>query len=120
MLSILKERRASTAIIIRKMSSPHEKEVDVTRNESSSEDKIQTHHVDGSAPVVALPTARKFEAPEFIRNMSPDERLSIESSLKRKIDLRLMPMIVIMYVHFLTLNIRPRTLLLIQNSLLGT
>ncbi len=30
--------------------------------------------------------------------MTPEERLHIETKLKRKIDLRLMPMIVIMYI----------------------
>lgn len=49
-------------------------------------------------PAVAIQSTRKFEAPEFIRNMSPEERLAVEAKLKRKIDLRLMPMIVLMYI----------------------
>jgi tRNA uridine 5-carbamoylmethylation protein Kti12 len=41
---------------------------------------------------------KKFEAPEFIRIMTPEQREEIEGNLRRKIDARLMPMIVIMYI----------------------
>ena len=37
-------------------------------------------------------------APEFIRNWTPEERKVIESKLLRKIDLWLMPMIILMYI----------------------
>ena len=40
-------------------------------------------------------TSRK---PEIIRNLSPEERERLETSLRRKIDLRLMPMVVTMYI----------------------
>lgn len=43
----------------------------------------------------AAVAARTFEAPEWIRNLTPEERLEVETRLKRKIDLRLMPMIII-------------------------
>jgi hypothetical protein len=45
-----------------------------------------------------VPTARRFEAPEFIRNWTPEERHAAEKRLKAKIDLRLMPMIILMYI----------------------
>ena len=102
------------------MSSPIEKEVGIRGIESSSEDKVQSHHVDGSDPVAAIPPKKKFEAPEFIRNMSPEERLSVETSLRKKIDLRLMPMIVIMYELCPDSAYESRMLLLISHSPLGT
>jgi hypothetical protein len=37
-------------------------------------------------------------APEFIRNWTPEERHAAEKRLKAKIDLRLMPMIILMYI----------------------
>lgn len=45
-----------------------------------------------------LTTSRKFEPPEFVRNLSREERNVLEAKLKRKIDLRLLPMIVLMYI----------------------
>ena len=72
--------------------------------ESSSEGKAQTQHVDDGVrdisgePVVALRSKRTFEAPEFLRNMTPEERIAVEARLRRKIDLRLLPMIVLMYI----------------------
>lgn len=39
-----------------------------------------------------------FQPPEIIRNMTPEERALKEKKLLRKIDLRLLPMIVIMYI----------------------
>ena len=70
--------------------------------ESGSDGKGQSHHVDtkdpAGAPDVSLRPTRTFEAPEFIRNMTPEERMEVESRLKRKIDFRLMPMIILMYI----------------------
>jgi len=66
----------------------------------SGSDKAQVQEIDklGHQPGVAAVTSRKFEAPEFIRNMTPEERHAAESKLKAKIDLRLMPMIILMYI----------------------
>lgn len=41
---------------------------------------------------------RGLQPPEFLLNMSMEERLELESKLKRKIDLRLMPAIILMYI----------------------
>lgn len=41
---------------------------------------------------------RLAQAPAFILHMSPEERRDFESRLKRKIDLRLMPAIIVMYI----------------------
>jgi hypothetical protein len=44
-------------------------------------------------------------APTLIRNLKPEERKKLEKSLMRKIDLRLLPMIIIMYIlNFLDRN----------------
>lgn len=39
-----------------------------------------------------------LQPPEFLRNMSFEERLELETRLKHKIDLRLMPPVMIMYL----------------------
>ena len=59
-----------------------------------------TEHVDNEGvPAHLTKTAiMKAEAPEFIRNMSPAEREHAERALVRKIDFRLMPTIIIMYI----------------------
>jgi hypothetical protein len=44
------------------------------------------------------PSRRSLQPPELVARMSPEERIHIEAKLKRKIDLRLMPMIIIMYI----------------------
>lgn len=41
---------------------------------------------------------RGLQPPEFLLNMSMEERLELEAKLKRKIDLRLMPAIILMYI----------------------
>jgi len=70
----------------------------------SGSDKAQTRQVDDvgkdsdALPTMSVGRTRTFEAPEFIRNMTPKERLEVETRLKRKIDIRLMPMITLMYI----------------------
>ncbi|KAG9240617.1 major facilitator superfamily domain-containing protein [Calycina marina] len=71
---------------------PLQKETCLGPVDTGSRHKSQAQHVDDSSPI------RIFEAPEFLRNMSIEERTAIETSLKRKIDIRLMPMIVLMYI----------------------
>ena len=47
----------------------------------------------------AVATGRRGpEPPEFLRNMSMEQRLELEAKLMRKIDLRLMPCIILMYI----------------------
>ena len=48
--------------------------------------------------VASAPVRSRLEPPEIIRNMSPEEREHLETKLKRKIDLRLMPGIILMYI----------------------
>lgn len=65
--------------------------------ESASEGKGPTTSEQEAAAPRAGRT-RTLEAPEFIRNMTPEERATVEAKLKRKIDMRLMPMIILMYI----------------------
>jgi len=46
----------------------------------------------------SLAQTRTFQPPELVRNMSPEKRAAAEARLKRKIDLRLLPMIILMYI----------------------
>lgn len=46
----------------------------------------------------SLAQARTFQAPDLVRKMSPEERFVAEAKLKRKIDLRLLPMVILMYI----------------------
>jgi hypothetical protein len=70
---------------------------------SLPDDKIDAKHIDdrdsptGSGVEVRTQT-RTLEAPEWIRDLSPEERINIEGKLKRKIDLRLLPMVILMYI----------------------
>ncbi|KAF2726383.1 retrograde regulation protein 2 [Polychaeton citri CBS 116435] len=40
----------------------------------------------------------RLQAPEIIRNLTPDERKALEKRLTRKIDMRLLPPVIIMYI----------------------
>lgn len=41
---------------------------------------------------------RGLEPPEILRSMTDEERAEFEKKLRRKIDIRLLPMIIIMYI----------------------
>lgn len=60
----------------------------------SAEVAHSTHSADGAAK----DAPRGFEPPEIIRQLTPDERERLEKKLLRKIDFRILPMIVIMYI----------------------
>lgn len=52
---------------------------------------------------------RGLQPPEFLLNMSMEERLELETKLKRKIDLRLMPAIIVMYIlNYIDRLVQPR------------
>lgn len=50
------------------------------------------------ADIATTGTSRTFQPPELVRAMSPEKRAAAELRLRRKIDLRLLPMIVLMYI----------------------
>jgi hypothetical protein len=52
-----------------------------------------------SGPLVTSPSLRPtLEAPQLIQNMTSEERRVAENRLRRKVDFRLMPMIIVMYI----------------------
>lgn len=46
----------------------------------------------------ALPAATGLQMPEILSRMSDDERQKLNDHIRRKIDLRLLPMVILMYV----------------------
>jgi hypothetical protein len=56
------------------------------------------HYDDSRIEDVAITQTRTFQAPELVRKMSPEERFAAEARLKRKIDFRLLPAIILMYI----------------------
>lgn len=54
--------------------------------------------VSSNVPSISRGQRKALQPPEYVRQMSPDERQKAEAALRKKIDLRLMPMIVIMYI----------------------
>lgn len=69
-------------------------------NSYDPEDGIDKSHVDNVEVAVAnadRPNPRK-EAPAYVAGLNPEERRKAERALVRKIDIRLLPMIVIMYI----------------------
>ena len=61
---------------------------------SSSDDRFIE---DATTQISSNPKVRR-EPPELVRHLSPDERAAAERALTRKIDLRLLPMLVLMYI----------------------
>jgi len=55
-------------------------------------------HAGRAAPAVKIEGDAALRAPEWIRKLSVEERTTVEGKLKRKLDARLMPMIVLMYI----------------------
>lgn len=59
--------------------------------------KLAQHVSDASIQGVPTITTRR-EPPEFVKDLSPEERLRLETALVRKIDFRLLPMLILMYI----------------------
>lgn len=61
--------------------------------------KYKATHVEDENSLEASATIRRRqEAPELVKDLTPEERLKLERALVWKIDLRLLPMIVLMYI----------------------
>lgn len=60
--------------------------------------KIARHVSNASLEDAPTITRTRKEPPELIKHLSPEERQHRESALVRKIDFRLLPMIIIMYI----------------------
>ncbi len=85
-------------------------------HDSGSEGKGTNQHIDhvgekGVLHGISPQPTRLFQPPELVRNMTPEQREAAESRLRRKIDMRLMPMIVLMYIlNYLDRVCSPRLL----------
>lgn len=49
-------------------------------------------------PAMAAAKQWGMQPPEILRGMSAEERTALEKKLRRKIDFRLLPMIILMYI----------------------
>lgn len=77
------------------------------RNEPSApefyggDDKPDVEHISDTSldPTISTPSVkRRREAPPLVRDLSPEERARLEKILVTKIDSRLLPMLIIMYL----------------------
>ena len=70
------------------------------------DDLIHSKALEAGAPTVfhndidltRTVTSKSQRMPEFLRNMTDEERNHLEAKLRRKIDIRLLPMLVVMYI----------------------
>lgn len=60
------------------------------------DEKHDVEHIDQEEFGQHMHIARK-EAPPLVRDLTPEDKVHLEAKLRRKIDLRLMPMVIIMY-----------------------
>ncbi|KAI0179351.1 major facilitator superfamily domain-containing protein [Hypoxylon sp. FL1284] len=86
------------------MSNSPVEDVDVKNTISNDEmvdDKHSTTTKDHGLPGVAdleQATFRGLRPPEIIARLTPEQRIELENRLRRKIDFRLLPMLVLMYI----------------------
>jgi MFS family permease len=82
------------------MSGPTAKGSDLEQASSHEENHIKNGGVPPPTGVADLGGARSrgLQVPEIIAKLTPDQRLDLETRLRKKIDLRLLPMIVLMYI----------------------
>jgi len=65
---------------------------------ATAKDDKEIEVVSSNAASISQGQSQALQPPEYVRQMSPEERKKAETALRKKIDLRLMPMIVIMYI----------------------
>lgn len=65
-------------------------------DDPNDEDQAQGSTFSSSDPL--LGRRRGLQTPEFLSRISVDERKELEAKLKRKIDARLMPALIVMYI----------------------
>lgn len=76
-----------------------DKKVDVEHLSSNEDKSHHKHHKDVSG-VANLDSARSrgLQPPDIIARLSPEDRVFLEKKLRKKIDLRLLPMVILMYI----------------------
>lgn len=65
---------------------------------TGDDEKFNAEHVEGSRASNSDVPIRAMEAPELVRNLTEEDRVILENKLRRKIDIRLMPMVILMYI----------------------
>ncbi|KAJ8068558.1 hypothetical protein OCU04_002273 [Sclerotinia nivalis] len=63
----------------------------------TADNKINPNEVELVEDVSSTP-AKSSRIPEYVRNLTPEDRERIETSLRRKVDTRLLPMVVLIYI----------------------
>jgi len=71
---------------------PTSSDEDVGKGKMDELEMVETASIHGSM------ADKSNRAPELVRNLSPETREILETKLRRKIDARLMPLIIIMYI----------------------
>lgn len=64
--------------------------------DSSIEKQNADHVSNTSLEAAPAKTRTKRQPPELVRNLTPEERVNLERALTRKIDIRLLPMLILM------------------------
>jgi hypothetical protein len=62
------------------------------------DDKATTKRISDDVPLPAAERNGKLAPPPLVAPMSPEERILAEAKMRRKIDTRLLPMIILMYI----------------------
>lgn len=78
-------------------SSSNDAETAIGRRGADPDTKSMIQHISVVANTEDSPNPRK-DAPPYVASLSPEERERAERALVRKIDLRLLPMIVVIYI----------------------
>jgi hypothetical protein len=69
---------------------------------SDLDGKARVDHISDDVPTTTVPghgaSISKLEPPALVAAMTPERRIEAENSLRKKIDTRLLPMIILMYV----------------------
>lgn len=65
--------------------------------DTDTDTKINPNEVELVEDAFSTP-AKPNGAPAYVRNLAPEDRKRIETSLRRKVDTRLLPMIVLIYI----------------------
>ena len=64
----------------------------------AGDEKFRSELVDNAELPNADVPIRQLEAPPLVRDLSQEERFRLERKLVRKIDIRLLPMLILMYI----------------------
>lgn len=62
------------------------------------DNKPYTDNIEVAAADLDAPKGAKAQPPSYVASLSPEERQKAEKALVRKIDIRLLPMLIIMYI----------------------